>query len=480
MTEGKKLSNWVAPDKKRLKALCQKCPPHIFRAYDIRGKTSIDLTSDVTYLIGRAIGSEVVARRQKTMVVGRDCRESSVRTTHALKAGLRESGIDVIDIGLVPTPVLYYSTWKLKTWSGVMVTGSHNPKEYNGLKILVNKESLSGDQISALFVRIKNMRFANGRGKESYLTTDGDYADEIVEKSFSHKRKLKVVIDAGNGMAGVLAPKIVRRFGHLVKELYCDIDGEFPNHHPDPSKPENLEVLRRTVSEENADIGLAFDGDGDRLGVVDGTGQIIWPDRQMIIFARDLLSRAPGSKVVYDVKCSRLLKDEVSKSGGIPVMSRTGHSFIKKTMLETGALLGGEMSGHFFLKERWYGFDDAICSAIRFLEILCRSEVPVGAILSSVNAGVSTPELTLNLMEGESHRIIRLIQNKASFERGNISTLDGLRVDFENSWGLVRASNTTPCLVFRFEGDDEHALELVQRTFRDLLVEIDSSLSLPF
>ena len=480
MVDGKKRYEWIEPDKNRLEELCATCPASVFRAYDVRGKTATDLTPDVAYIIGRAIGSEALARGQKKLVVGRDCRDSSPQMAATLKTGLLRSGVDVVDIGLVPTPVLYYSTWNLETWSGVMVTGSHNPKEYNGLKILLNKESLSGDQISGLLTRIEDRRFVDGDGKESSLSIYDAYVEEIVRRSFAHKKKLKVVIDAGNGMAGVLAPKLVRRFGHHVKELYCEIDGGFPNHHPAPSRLENLEDLSSMVIREKADLGLAFDGDGDRLGVVDGNGQVVWPDRQMILFARDLLSREPGAKVVYDVKCSRLLTKEISRRGGIPIMSKTGHSFIKKKMLESGAPLGGEMSGHIFLKERWYGFDDAICSAIRLLEILCRSKTPVASILSSLPAGVSTPELSLSLIEGEPQRIIERIQNSVSFDGGSISKVDGLRVDFEHSWGLVRASNTTPSLVFRFEGDDYSSLEAVKTLFRQFLLDIDSSLSLPF
>ena len=473
-------TKWAEPSRDELESICLDCPAHIFRAYDIRGKTTTDLTPDVAYLIGRAIGAEAIARGQRTLAVGRDCRETSGQISDSLKAGLLESGVDVVDIGMVPTPVLYFSTYWLKVWSGVMVTGSHNPKDYNGLKIVLDKVSLSGSEILNLLDRIRKVRFVEGKGKSSNSYLDSEYLKEIEKNSFVHERKFNVVVDAGNGMAGVLAPKILRKLGHNVIEIFCNINGDFPNHHPDPSQPENLEALKKTVSEENADIGLAFDGDGDRLGVVDSSGQVIWPDRQMILLARDLLSREPNSKVVYDVKSSRVLKEEIEKSNGIPIMSKTGHSFIKKKMLDTGALLGGEMSGHLFLKERWYGFDDAICSAVRLLEVLSRSELSVDSAFLSVLSGVSTPELILNLDEGQPQKMVKLIQDRALFDSGTISTIDGLRVEFEDSWGLVRASNTTPCLVFRFEGDNNKALDFVKSRFRKLLAEIDSSLKLPF
>ena len=480
MAEIKKQAEWIEPDETLLDQICQKCPIHVFRAYDIRGKTASDLTMDNVYLIGRAIGAEAVAKDLSKMAVGRDCRTTSEGLSKSLIAGLLRSGVDVIDIGMVPTPLLYFATSRLEVWSGVMVTGSHNPKEYNGLKIVLSGQSLSGAEILNLFERVRDKRFSKGEGNLSSFYVDDDYLNEVERHSFFHEKKLKIVIDAGNGMAGILAPKILKKLGHKVIEMFCNIDGDFPNHHPDPSQPKNLVGMKEMIEHHQADLGLAFDGDADRLGVVDRSGQIIWPDRQLIIFARDLLSRETGAKVVFDVKCSRVLKDEIEKWGGVAIISKTGHSFIKKTMSDFGASLGGEMSGHFFLKERWYGFDDAICSAVRLVEILSRSEHSVSEVFSSVLSGVSTPEININLEEGEPHKIIDKIRNTNFTEDAEISLIDGFRVDFSNSWGLVRASNTTPSLVFRFEGEDEEALELVKLKFRDILSSIDSSISLPF
>ena len=480
MSEIKKEVKWIEPDESSLNQFCQKCPKHIFRAYDIRGKTVSDLTMDNVYLIGRAIGAEAVSKGLLKMAIGRDCRATSEGLSKSLIAGLLRSGVDVVDVGMVPTPVLYFATSQQKIWNGVMVTGSHNPKEYNGLKIMLNGQSLSGPEILSLFERVRDKRFSKGEGSLSSFYVDDEYLNEVERRSFLHEKKLKIVIDAGNGMAGILAPKILKKLGHHVIEMLCNIDGDFPNHHPDPSQPKNLEGLKKMVAHNQADFGLAFDGDADRLGVVDSSGEIIWPDRLLIIFVRDLLSRETGAKVVFDVKCSRVLKEEVEKRGGVAIISKTGHSFIKKTMLDFGASLGGEMSGHFFLKERWYGFDDAIYSAVRLVEILSRSENSVSEVFSSVLSGVSTPEINISLEEGEPQKIIEKIRDTQFIEDAEISLVDGFRVDFLNSWGLVRASNTTPSLVFRFEGDNEEALELVKSKFRDILSSIDSSISLPF
>ena len=480
MVKENKSANWSVPDRKSIEKLSQKCSATIFRAYDIRGKTDTDLTPDVAYLIGRAIGSEARDRALDIVALGRDCRESSPRIAEALCLGILKSGVNVVDVGLVPTPILYYATWRFNTGSGVMVTGSHNPKEYNGLKISLAKETLSGNQIQGLLARIRHLQFYEGEGKLSEAKIEEDYVREIKQKSFGHRKKLKVIIDCGNGMAGTLAPRLVRQFGHEVTELFCEIDGDFPNHHPDPSQPENLKILRNTVIREKADLGLAFDGDADRLGVVDKYGEIIWPDRQLILFARDVLSREPKATIVYDVKCSRSLREDIEMKGGVAIMSKTGHSFIKEKMKETGALLGGEMSGHIFLKERWYGFDDAIYSAVRFLEIISNSKTPIAQLFAALPGGISTQELKLDLDEGESAAIIEEIQENTFITDGDVSTIDGLRIDFKNSWGLVRASNTTPSLVFRFEGDDNEALESVKGLFRKILKHTDSSLSLPF
>lgn len=455
--------------------------PSIFRSYDIRGIVGQTLDAEGVYEIGRALGSEAAARGQQTIVTARDGRNSSQEIRDALIEGLRDSGRDVLDIGLTPTPVLYFATHYLDSHSGVMITGSHNPPEYNGLKIVLDGETLSGDAIQAIRRRIENNDFTSGEGSMQSTEIIPDYIRRISEEiPVTLGNALKVVVDCGNSVPGIAAPHILRAIGHDVIELYCEVDGNFPNHHPDPSQPENLADLIRAVEEEDADIGLAFDGDGDRLGVVDNAGNIIWPDRQMILFARDVLSRNPGAKIIYDVKCSRLLADDIRAHGGEPIMSKSGHSLIKTKMQETGALLAGEMSGHIFFKERWYGFDDALYCAARLLEIIVNSGMSATEVFDGLPGGVATPELKLDLPESEHAGFMQKVLEAANFGDAEITTLDGLRVDFSDSWGLIRPSNTTPCLVLRFEGDDSAALDNVQQLFRDLLLGIDGDLKLPF
>ena len=455
--------------------------PTIFRSNDIRGIVGKSLTPEAIYQIGRALGSEAAARGQQTIVTARDGRNSSQEIRDALIEGLRDSGRDVLDIGLTPTPVLYFATHYLDSHSGVMITGSHNPPEYNGLKIVLDGETLSGEAIQAIRERIENNDFTSGEGSMQSAEIIPDYIRRISEEiPVTLGNALKVVVDCGNSVPGIAAPHILRAIGHDVIELYCEVDGNFPNHHPDPSQPENLADLIRTVEEEDADIGLAFDGDGDRLGVVDNAGNIIWPDRQMILFARDVLSRNPGAKIIYDVKCSRLLADDIRANGGEPIMSKSGHSLVKTKMQETGALLAGEMSGHIFFKERWYGFDDALYSAARLLEIIVNSGMSATEVFDGLPGGVATPELKLEMPESEHAAFMQQVLEAANFGDAEVSTLDGLRVDFSDSWGLVRPSNTTPCLVLRFEGDDQAALDNVQQLFRDLLLGIDGDLKLPF
>lgn len=455
--------------------------PSIFRSYDIRGVVGASLTVEGVYQIGRALGSEALARGQQTVVTARDGRNSSQELRDALIEGLRDSGRDVLDIGLTPTPVLYFATHYLDTHSGVMITGSHNPPEYNGLKIVLDGETLSGDAIQAIRTRIESNDFTVGEGTMQTTEIIPDYIRRISEEiPVTLGNALKVVVDCGNSVPGIAAPHILRAIGHDVIELYCEVDGNFPNHHPDPSQPQNLHDLIQTVQDEDADIGLAFDGDGDRLGVVDTQGNIIWPDRQMILFARDVLSRNPGAKIIYDVKCSRLLGEDIKQHGGEPIMARTGHSLIKRKMLETGALLAGEMSGHIFFKERWYGFDDALYSAARLLEILVNAGRSPDEVFADLPGGVATPELRLDMPEDQHAGFMQQVLEAANFEDGEVSTIDGLRVDFSDSWGLIRASNTTPCLVLRFEGDDAAALQRVTKRFGELLHAVDSSLVLPF
>jgi phosphomannomutase/phosphoglucomutase len=455
--------------------------PVIFRSYDIRGVVDRQLTSAAVTQIGLAIGAEAAAHGQQTVVVARDGRLSSVALHEALVQGLLASGRDVIDIGLTPTPVLYFATHYLDTRTGVMITGSHNPPEYNGLKIVMDGRALSGDAIQAIRRRVEQQDYTQGQGTLQHLEIVPDYIQRVGEEiPISLGRELKVVVDCGNGVPGIVAPHVLRAIGHDVIELYCDVDGEFPNHHPDPSEPANLEDLILLVRHEDADLGLAFDGDGDRLGVVDRTGNIIWADRQLMLFARDVLSRNPGAKVIYDVKCSRHLAEVIREAGGEPLMWKTGHSLIKAKMAETGALLGGEMSGHLCFRERWYGFDDALYAAARLLEILVNADVPPEQVFASLPGGLATPELRIDMPESRHAGFMSALMAAADFPDATVTDIDGLRVDFADSFGLVRPSNTTPSIVLRFEGDDAAALERVQARFRDLLLATDASLELPF
>ncbi|MGH8603812.1 MAG: phosphomannomutase/phosphoglucomutase, partial [Gammaproteobacteria bacterium] len=374
-----------------------------------------------------------------------------------------------------------FATHYFETGSGIMVTGSHNPPEYNGLKIVLGGETLSGETIKAIRTRIASGDLSSGAGTIEREEVISDYVYRITEDiPVVLGNSLKVVIDCGNGVAGAVAPQLLRALGHDVVELFCDVDGRFPNHHPDPSQPENLHALIERVKEDRADLGLAFDGDGDRLGVVDGQGNIIWPDRQMMLFARDLLKRNPAATVIFDVKCSNHLRRVIQEAGGTPLMWKTGHSLIKSKMKETGALLAGEMSGHIFFKERWYGFDDALYASARLLEILVEQSKPPAAVFAELPGGVATPELRLDMPEQRHAQFMRDLVSSARFETGEVFTVDGLRVDFKEGWGLVRASNTTPCLVLRFEADHQAALETVQDRFREKLLALDPTLRLPF
>jgi phosphomannomutase/phosphoglucomutase len=456
-------------------------PAAIFRAYDVRGVVGDTLTPGIVRLLGLAIGSEAQERDQQTVCVGCDGRASSPELVTALVAGLRESGCDVIDVGRVVTPVLYFATDYLDTGSGVMVTGSHNPPEYNGLKVMLAGDTLFGDDIQALRQRIEESNFSSGSGKLQSMDISADYIRRVSEDvPVALGNAFKVVVDCGNGVAGEFAPKLIRALGHDVVELYCDLDSSFPNHHPDPSQPENLTDLIAAVEENGADLGFAFDGDGDRLGVVDASGRIVWPDVQMMLFAHDVLSRNEGAEIIFDVKCSSRLAKVITKFGGKPVMYKTGHSFIKNKLKESGAPLAGEMSGHIFFKERWYGFDDALYAAARMLEILMGFKRKPLDVFARLPVGVSTPELRVDLDEGEPPALMEALKDTERFADGEVTTIDGLRVDWKDRWGLVRASNTTPSLVLRFEGDDEQALERVKTTFRELLLEKKPGLSLPF
>ena len=453
----------------------------IFKAYDIRGIVGENLTPAIVTQIGQAIGSEAIAQGPAQVVVARDGRLSGLELLTALITGLQAAGCQVIDIGMVPTPVLYFATYHLNTGNGVMLTGSHNPPNYNGLKIMIGGEALSGERIQALKTRIDNNELSYGSGTLKKIDIGAAYIKRITD-DIKLTRSFKVIIDAGNGVTGVLAPQLIRALGCEVVELFCEIDGHFPNHHPDPSVPANLVEMIATVKSENADLGFAFDGDGDRLGVIDAKGNIIWPDRQMILYATDLLKRHPGAQIIYDVKCSRHLDHAIQQHGGQPLMWKTGHSLIKAKMKATGALLGGEMSGHIFFKERWYGFDDALYTAARLLEILSPDSRLPEEVFAALPDAANTPELKLELEQfGEHFELMQKIRDTFQFEAAvQIATIDGVRADFPDGWGLVRPSNTTPTLIFRFEADNLAALNRIQAQFRQQLLAIDKQLKLPF
>ena len=459
-----------------------KLDDNIFKAYDIRGIVDKNLTTDVAYAIGRAFGSETRALGLKAVTVARDGRLSGPKLIDALSQGLRDSGCDVINIGRVPTPVLYFSTHFLETGTGIMVTGSHNPPEYNGLKMMLNGITLSGETIQRLKQRIRAQDFSIGDGALREEDITQAYLDRITG-DIELARPLRIAVDCGNGVAGELAPELYRRLGCEVTELFCEINGHFPNHHPDPSQPETLETLIKEVTGSQGkayDLGLAFDGDGDRLGVVSPDGEIIWPDRQMILYAQDILSRLPGAEIVYDIKCSRNLEQAIIDAGGKATMWMTGHSLVKAKLKESGAPLAGEMSGHIFFKERWLGFDDALYTGARLLEILAKDDRPTREIFNRLPDMVNTPELRLEMNEGEHHEFMVKLKEVARFDGARVTTIDGLRVDFDSGWGLVRASNTTPCLVIRFEGENEREMFEVQDVFRKLFLKLDPNLRLPF
>jgi phosphomannomutase / phosphoglucomutase len=452
----------------------------IFRAYDIRGIVGQTLTKEIVYDIGRALGSEAKELNCHTVVIGRDGRISSPSFAEALSQGIVSTGCHVLDIGMIPTPVLYFVVQHTDGRTGVMITGSHNPSEYNGLKMIIKGDTLSGDRIKQLKKRIDSQDFLTGNGSiEQNGMFESEYIGLLCE-DVQVTRTMKVVMDCGNGVAGELAPVLLKTLGCEVIELFCDVDGNFPNHHPDPSKPENLADLISAVKHYNADVGIAFDGDGDRLGVIDSKGKIIWPDRQMMLFAKDVLAGKPGSEIIYDVKCSRHLPDQIVKFGGRPLMWKTGHSFMKAKLKETGAKLAGEMSGHIFFNDRWFGFDDALYSAARLLQILSEDPRSSSDVFADFPDSINTPELNVELAEGENFTFIEKLFATAKFTGGKITDIDGLRLDFEDGWGLVRASNTTPSLVIRFEADTKVAMENIQAQFRQLMRDVKPDIKLPF
>ncbi|MDE0350924.1 MAG: phosphomannomutase/phosphoglucomutase [Gammaproteobacteria bacterium] len=449
--------------------------PDIFRAYDIRGIVDASLDQETVYLIGRAFAAEARGQDQGQVAVGGDGRHSTPRLRDALTQGLTEGGCDVTDVGCVPTPLLYYATHVLGTGTGVMITGSHNPAEYNGLKMMIGGRTLAEEAIQALRERIERRDFSTGDGAVDALDLVGHYVDRVAGDIPLH-RPLKVAIDCGNGVAGIVAPHLYERMGCEVVGLYTEVDGDFPNHHPDPAEPANLADLVETVQATGADIGLAFDGDADRLGVVTDAGTIVWPDRLMMLFATDLLRRHPGARIVYDVKCTQRLKDVIADHGGEPVMCRTGHSHIKAKLRETGALLGGEFSGHLCFAEGWYGFDDALYAGARLLDIASRAETTVEGLFREFPVTCVTPEIKVNTSESAKFEIVDRLAAAADFGDAAVTTIDGIRVDYPDGFGLVRASNTSPVLSLRFEADTPAALARIRARFQTELASIDTAL----
>lgn len=455
-------------------------PTEIFRANDIRGVVGKTLTAEMVELLGRAIGSQAGDVGQQTVLVARDGRTSSDELAKALIRGLTGSGRDVLDLGAVPSPVLHYALSVMDTQTGVVVTGSHNPSVYNGLKITIAGETVAGDALLALKARIEENRFSEGPGEVSARDISERYL-RAVSDDIVLARPLKVVIDCGNGITGVIAPQLVAELGCEVVPLFADVDGHFPNHHPDPGRPENLHALAQAVAEQGADIGIAFDGDGARLGVVTPAGEIIWPDRLLMLYARDLLARSPGADILYDVKCSRELTKLISRMGGRPQMAPSGHARMKAALRATGATLAGELSGHFFFADRWHGVEDALYAAARLLEILALESANADAVFARLKTGLATPELLIPASDNDKFELVeKLLARQDTFSAGSINTLDGLRVEFEDGWGLVRASNTMPALSARFEGRDKPALQRIAGLFRTELQAIEPKLKLPF
>ena len=454
-------------------------PAEIFKAYDIRGVVGKNLTPEIVERIGQAIGSEACGHGPAEVVVGRDGRLTGPELAESLFAGLRASGANVIDIGQVTTPMAYFAAHHLQTGNAVMVTGSHNPPEYNGLKVVLAGEALHGDGIQALRRRIESGRLEQGCGMYRRHDVAQEYFARIVGDIQLH-RPMKILIDAGNGVAGAYAPDLFRALGCEVETLFCEVDGRFPNHHPDPSVPENLAQMIERLGSGDAEIGLAFDGDGDRLGVVAKHGRIIYPDRLLMLYADDVLARNPGAQVIFDVKSSRNLYKWIADRGGRPMLWKTGHSVIKAKMKETGALLAGEMSGHIFIKERWFGFDDGLYAGARLLEYLSR-QPDLAATWAALPDPACTPELHISFREGEVHQLMSKLLDSARFEGASkVITLDGLRVEYEDGFGLVRASNTTPTLVLRFEAETQSALTRIQNEIGIEIQRIAPAVKLPW
>jgi len=454
-------------------------PAEIFKAYDIRGIVNKSLTADVVRRIGHALGSLAAEQGQSAIAVGRDGRLSGPELAGALMDGICAAGVDAIDVGCVPTPVTYFAAYELGCNSCVSVTGSHNPPDYNGLKMVIGGTTLALDAIQNLKRRAESGDLKHGQGQRRSADVGAAYIDKIVG-DIKLARPMKIVMDCGNGVAGAIAPELFKRLGCEIVPLFCEVDGNFPNHHPDPSKPENLADVIRALRETDAEIGIAFDGDGDRLGVVTKDGEIIYPDRQLMLFAADVLSRVPGGQIIYDVKCTRLLAPWIRQHGGVPLMWNTGHALVKAKLKETGAPLAGEMSGHTFFKERWYGFDDGLYTGARLLEILARA-ADANPLLKNLPNSPSTPELNIKMAEGEPFALIDKLKAEGKFEGAEeMITIDGLRVEYADGFGLARPSNTTPVVVLRFEADNDAALARIQAAFRQAITAAWPGIQLPF
>ena len=454
-------------------------PPEIFKAYDIRGIVGKTLTPAIVRAVGQALGTRALELGRDTFAIGRDGRLSGPELAGALAEGLQASGVNVVDLGMVATPMTYFAAHHLGTGCSVMVTGSHNPPDYNGLKMVVDGATLSGDDIQDVRASIEAGRLLTGSGTYSQHDIGPAYIERIVG-DVKLTRTMRIAVDCGNGVAGAFAPTLYRKMGCTVAELFCDVDGNFPNHHPDPSQPKNLIDLVQRLQKGDCELGLAFDGDGDRLGVVTRSGHVIYPDRQLMLFAADVLSRMPGATVIYDVKSTRNLKPWITRHGGVPLLWKTGHSLIKAKMKETHAALAGEMSGHTFFGERWFGFDDGMYAGARLLEIVSREKDP-SAKLESLPDAVSTPELNIQCAEGEPHALVARIAESETFPGATeVIRIDGLRVEYPDGFGLARASNTTPVVVLRFEANDAAALARIQNEFRKILARAKPGTPLPF
>ncbi len=450
--------------------------PGIFRAYDIRGITTENLTEPVVYWIGRSFATAALAENQSTAVVGRDGRLSSPGLETALVQGLCDGGMEVISVGMVPTPVLYFATHALNTGTGIMITGSHNPPEYNGLKMMIGGITLAEDRIQVLLQQLQTETLSEGQESASSMDILPQFRQQLLSVCRLEK-PLNVVVDCGNGVAGAIAPDIIEALGCQVTPLFCEVDGHFPNHHPDPAEPENLQDLIRKVRETGADIGLAFDGDGDRLGVVTPKGEIIWPDKLMMLFAQDICARLPGQTIIFDVKCSRHLPAIIRQAGGEPLMWKTGHSHIKAKIKETQSPLAGEFSGHLCVTENWYGFDDAIFAAARLLVLLSQGDMTADQRFEQYPVTVTTPEIKIQTTEEHKFTVMQSLAETADFGDGELTRIDGIRVDFDDGWGLIRPSNTSPVLSLRFEADSAESLNRIQALFQEQLQQVDSTLA---